>query len=761
MNRSISCFTVALGILGCAAGLHAQTTITSVANESGESFLCPGGIAFVRGTGLGTSTAIAVTAAGKKAYVVNAFGSVLQVQLPVDAPQGATTMQAGASAPFSITLGQFCPGIPSTNVNGVAYVNALHDSSGEPVTAAFPAIPGELVDVTVTGLGPTTPSYATGTAPQDSSAKTNTTPSVKVGGQSVNVAGSFLIPGDPGFYYAVFRTPATIASGNQSVTVSIGGLTSSTAFLPLTNGGAVSSVTNAATYIDPALPNGALAQGAIAVAKGKNLGPSSIAVDSKPFQNASLGGTSVAITVGGTTVPALMYYTSFNQIAFLVPSNTPAGTGTITVTYGGQAGAPAPITIVPNNVGIFTVTSDGQGAGIVTYPDYSLVSATKAANCGGVNTTCGAANAGDVLIIWATGLGPVNGSDASGAGLGVNMSQVPASVWVGGVQAQVAYLGRSGCCIGEDQIVFTVPSDTPLGCAVPLLVQIGSQVSNSVVMPVAAAGTRTCSPSDTAFSTSTVVTLSTGAGPFTYGDIELRRQDQVPGLADKVDGEFARFTIPAAAQPFFISYIDEPAMGSCQIFNNPNGQQAIPIQPVAGLDAGPQMTVQGPNGSISVTGNGGSYQKLLSANGTFLAAGNYTVSAPGGADVSKFSTQVTLPTMPVMTSPTPDAKTPSPVTRSNGLTVSWTGGQPGQVIQLEGFSATDKNFTTGADFLCSVPAAAGTFTIPSNILLAMPTGNFGGLNFRPYAATAPVTGTGVMLAFIKVSYETFAPLNFK
>jgi hypothetical protein len=37
--------------------LHAQTpTITSVTNESGESFLCPGGIAFVRGTGLGTST---------------------------------------------------------------------------------------------------------------------------------------------------------------------------------------------------------------------------------------------------------------------------------------------------------------------------------------------------------------------------------------------------------------------------------------------------------------------------------------------------------------------------------------------------------------------------------------------------------------------------------------------------------------------------------------------------------------------------------
>jgi len=120
-----------------------------------------------------------------------------------------------------------------------------------------------------------------------------------------------------------------------------------------------------------------------------------------------------------------MYYASFNQIALLVPSNTPAGTGTITVTYAGQLGAPAPVVITPSNAGIFTVTSDGQGAGIVSYPDYSLVSATKAANCGGVYTTCGAANPGDVLIIWATGLNPVSGSDASGAGLGVNMPPFP------------------------------------------------------------------------------------------------------------------------------------------------------------------------------------------------------------------------------------------------------------------------------------------------------------------------------------------------
>jgi uncharacterized protein (TIGR03437 family) len=77
-----------------------------------------------------------------------------------------------------------------------------------------------------------------------------------------------------------------------------------------------------------------------------------------------------------------------------------------------------------------------------------------------------AANPGDTLVVWATGLGPVNGNDASNAGLGQNMPSLPLKLWLGGVQAPVTYQGRSGCCIGEDQIVFAVPNNVPTGCAV-------------------------------------------------------------------------------------------------------------------------------------------------------------------------------------------------------------------------------------------------------------------------------------------------------
>jgi hypothetical protein len=143
-------------------------------------------------------------------------------------------------------------------------------------------------------------------------------------------------------------------------------------------------------------------------------------------------------------------------------------------------------------VGILTLDSSGQGPAIITYPDYGLVSAAKAANCGGPNTACGAANPGDTLTLWGTGLGSVGGDDASGAGLGQNMPNIPLTVWLGGAQAPVSYQGRSGCCVGLDQIVFTVPSKVPTGCAVPLVVQIGTTTNtvSNTAQPDAAAQSR-------------------------------------------------------------------------------------------------------------------------------------------------------------------------------------------------------------------------------------------------------------------------------
>src|SRR5215472_9583359 len=390
----------------------------------------------------------------------------------------------------------------------------------------------------------------------------------------------------------------------------------------------VTAVENAASNLVPGLPNSTIAQGAIMVVYGSGLGPANLAAAPAAFQSTTLSNTSVAVTVGGTTVNALMYYTSGGQVAALLPSNTPTGTGTITVTYNGQSSAKAPITVVANNLGVFTIDSSGAGPGIVTYPDYSLVSPLKAANCGGPNTTCGAANPGDTLILWATGLGPVSGNDASGAGSGQNMPNVPLTLWLGGTKANILYQGRSGCCIGEDQIVFTVPDNVPTGCAVPLVVQIGTNtntISNTTVMAIAS-GSRNCTPTNPAVG-SVNVEQAVMAGSVSYGFFELDRflNNNGPGFQDSARFEFGKsLGYKTGSEPFFVSYLDNPPLGTCIVYGNLNGPSDPPFTDVAPVDGGSSFTIKGPNGTMAVQGGG--TKVTLSAAGTFLVPGAYTIT---------------------------------------------------------------------------------------------------------------------------------------
>ncbi len=500
---------------------------------------------------------------------------------------------------------------------------------------------------------------------------------------------------------------------------------------------AITAVENAASNITPGLPNAGIAQGSIFIVHGIGLGPANISIATAAFQSTTLSNTSVSITVGGTTVNPPLYYTSASQVAALLPSNTPTGTGTITVSYNGETSAPVPITVVANNLGLFTIDSSGAGPGIVTYSDYSLVSATKATNCGGPNTTCGAANPGDTLILWATGLGPVNGSDASGAGLGQAID-VPLTVWLGGVQAPVSYQGRSGCCIGEDQIVFTVPNNVPTGCAVPLLVQIGNEISNNVLIPVADGG-RSCPLVSAAFSLSSdQIESGVAAGPITYGSIRLAHYSDGNGTyEDDAKFQFVKIrTYNPGTQPFFVSWVDSQPPGTCLVYNNLNEAFGPgSVGSIAALDAGSSFSVTGPKGSVSLPVNSGQLSEF-NTSGTFLVPGSYTITGTGGADVGSFTATATIPVAPVLVSPVNNGS----ATRSSGMTVTWTGGSGD--VEFEVASPTDNTNTNGATAVCTAPASAGTFTIPPYVLLALPAGNSAGLVLSS-GALGSFTATGL------------------
>src|SRR5258708_37790164 len=131
-------------------------------------------------------------------------------------------------------------------------------------------------------------------------------------------------------------------------------------------------VLNAASNALPGLPNSAIAQGSIFLVYGTGLGPPPPAgalVTFAPFPLLKVvppsSGTSIRVTVGNTGVDALMIYTSPTQIAAIVPSQTPVGTGQITVSYAGATSAAAPIQVVANSFGIFTLNEGGSGPAAV------------------------------------------------------------------------------------------------------------------------------------------------------------------------------------------------------------------------------------------------------------------------------------------------------------------------------------------------------------------------------------------------------------
>ena len=740
--------------------------ISAIVGESGKGALCPGDVAILSGLNLGANPA--VTVGGIAAYTITPpnNGNEMTIQIPVDATVASVnvvlTLGAGqSSAPFTVTLTQFAPAIPygfGSGPFGGAFP-PFHLNTQKPVTTAAPAVPGETLFILMYGLGPTTPVVPTGaTAPSNPAPPTVTTPTVTLSGTTITAGVSAAANSNQvGQYFVTFTVPQNQpAVTNIAIWVTIGGVTSNQAGVTVFTGPVISNVTNAASNITAGLPNAGIAQGSIFTLFGTNLGPSAISIAQAAFQNTSLSGTSIAVTINGTTTAPLMYYTSAGQVAALLPSSTPAGTGTITVTYNNQVGLAAPITVVANNLGIFTPSSDGQGAAIITNADYSLVSVTQAANCGGPDTTCGAANPGDTLILWATGLGPVSGGDGVQS-LG-QQSPVSLTLWVGGIAVTPSYQGRSGCCIAEDQIVFTLPPNVPTGCAVPLVAQIGNLISNSTVMPIAPKGSRTCTATASFFPSSALQQITSGA--FNFGNVQLDRQYNISPqgqvtYADQGKATFATAGVPAALQPFMTSYLDDLPAGTCAIYNNLNGGNTGSnyLNLAAALDPG-TIQVSGPNGSqtIPVDAQG---QTVLSAAGTYLAPGAYTISGSGGSGtgaVGSFTQQYNIPTLPNLTSPASGANVN--VTRANGVTVTWSGGSANGVVQIQGMSATDSSFTNGANFTCFVAANAGTFTVPPAVLLALPAGTFGGMTFEFDPAYSTFNATGLDLGFVQASYDT-------
>jgi uncharacterized protein (TIGR03437 family) len=525
-------------------------------------------------------------------------------------------------------------------------------------------------------------------------------------------------------------------------------------------------VTNAASYISPDLPNGPIARGAFFVVKGTNLGPQGIQiVTTLPFPT-QVGGTSVKVTVGGTTVDAYMYYAQANQIAGILPSNTPAGNGTLQVIYNGVTSATVPIRVVDAAFGIFTLNQGGTGPGVFS----NVNSGTDLP----VNTLANSARPGQAVIIWGTGLGPVTTPNEAGQLPTAGDLPTPVEVYVGGQRATVTYKGRSGCCVGLDQIVFTVPQNVE-GCYVPVVVKTGDFVSNFPTLAVSRNGGACTDPTGL---TGAQLESAQRNNNFRVGSIVLARTAStisVPGVgsasstSDVGSGTFSAYNFDQLirSQGFGGASGAAVTAGSCTVFSYTGTTPGVvDIQEPTPLDAGPSIAVRGPQGTKQLDRTApGVYSATLASSisvpgvpnipglggSPFLDPGSYTISGTGGSGanaVGAFTANLTLPTLLNWT----NMSAVNQVTRSAGQTVTWSGGDPNGYVFILGASSAGAN--GGAVFSCVERANLGTFTIPAYVLLALPATvgeNIGFLTLNNVTQAVTFTASGLDLGTIAAS----------
>ncbi|MFY9724730.1 MAG: hypothetical protein WB579_22075 [Bryobacteraceae bacterium] len=468
---------------------------------------------------------------------------------------------------------------------------------------------------------------------------------------------------------------------------------------------AISEVANAASNLAPGLPGSGIAQGSIFTVYGSNLGPASPCSASTTPYTTPLCGVSLTVTVNGTStypIPTFVYPTQINAI---LPSPTPVGNGTITVTYNNQTSATSPIQVVTAAFGTFTPTY-GYGQAIVqVWPSYSL------------NTIINTFHPNDVGILWGTGLGAIlSGSDADTPVIG-NIGSP--TMYVGNTAVTPVYAGRSSQYPGLDQVNFYVPQGVQ-GCYVPIAVKAGGTVSNIGTIAVSSAGTNTCS--DSVMGQDLVNQLASGSN-VSFGYIRLLSQSATyAGLAaagnssgDYAYATFSEFTPQTA-------YLAEYGVstGYCVA----SSEQYPADMSIAQLDAGSALVftvspLVAPGPMTPEYSGSGYYYLFLGASGKFLYSDyHYTVSGTGGANVGLFAaTDVTGNVSAHLTSAVNQN-----IPRSSDLTLQWSytdAALQNVPLTIGGYSYSS-DLTQAGVFQCTAPAGATSFTIPSWVLSTLP-----------------------------------------
>jgi len=417
--------------------------------------------------------------------------------------------------------------------------------------------------------------------------------------------------------------------------------------------------------LPPSAPAGAIAQGSIFRLSNPSLNAPGVAAEF-PLQP-ELSGIRVEIeTDEGVVYESFPLQLFVFQYDFLLPSDVPVGEHSLTFIQDGERTELDRIKVVRASPGLFTTSSYGR-------PELA-----------GQDLMEPAAR-GDRITLWATGLGPIDASDALPPPVGDLPTEI--TVTIGNQEAQILYQGRAPCCAGLDQIDILIPEEAPVGCSVPLWVTTyGSLYSNVATLAIAEPG-RACWDAEDELA-KPFVDEPTGRALFSR--FTEREGEAVQFSYDGRAGfrGTAREGAPTGLLAFRSGY-PIPPRGTCtpQLGGSlgrpgfgPSYDGFMGLYEGSPLDAGSQFRLDAPLGRSNLT--------LPSADEWFLyeeglrsftanprvtlLPGSYRLESEGGPGFPAFTADFDLPPAPLWTNRDALAEFP----RTDGLQVEWQGGDP-------------------------------------------------------------------------------------
>ncbi len=234
-------------------------------------------------------------------------------------------------------------------------------------------------------------------------------------------------------------------------------------------------VSGAPTVFDGGVVDGAsfalhpnpLAPGAIVSLFGSDLTDGTSEQFSFFDSNGRLATTLAGAQVTFNGIAASLFAAFPGQLNVQVPTElTDVSSASVQVTVNGQTSTPRTVFIDPVSPGIFTAVPGGSGAGAILHADGSLV------------TSQDPIGAGEVIVIFCTGLGEVDPPLASGIPAGLHRTITPVTVTIDGVPAAVQFDGMAPGFVGLYQVNAVVPASTRRSSTIPIVLSIGGRDSN-------------------------------------------------------------------------------------------------------------------------------------------------------------------------------------------------------------------------------------------------------------------------------------------